>query len=298
MAVIADMSSLVLTINVDELDILSIKVGQTANITADALPGKTFTGTVTSINNIGSTGSSSSSSSGSGTGVTTYEVQISIPDYGSLLPGMNVNASIVIDSATNVLLIPQQAVMNGGFVLKKVSGDAAASASPAAGSQPNASNPPAGGGQYGGGKYGGGQGQNAAAGALASQAAGSGSPGGSDTGSGSGSARMKQLQASIPAGYQLVRVQIGLTDGTSAEVTSGLNEGDSIAYVTPTTSSASGSSNRTGLGIVGGAGGGSNRPYTGGAVPAGGGFTGANRPAGSGSGSGNNFTVTTVPKGG
>jgi HlyD family secretion protein len=66
---------------------------------------------------------------------------------------------------------------------------------------------------------------------------------------------MKQLQASIPPGYERVRVQIGLTNSEYAEVTSGLNEGDTIAYITPTTTSSSSTtgSNRTGLGMIGGA---------------------------------------------
>lgn len=232
MAIIADMSSLVMTINVDELDILNIKVGQTANITADALSGKTFTGEVTSVSSIGTSGSSSSSSSGasSSTGVTTYAVQITIKDYGSLLPGMNANASIVIDSASNVLLIPEQAVVSGSFVMKKIGASDTDS-------QPSAT--------------------ASASGNAESTESGTSSHTNSQN-------KMKALQTTLPKGYELVRVQTGLTDGTYAEVKSGLNEGDTVAYRTETTtaktssSSSSSGSNKNTFSAIGGTSNGSN----------------------------------------
>jgi HlyD family secretion protein len=254
MAVIADLSSLVLTIDVDELDILSIKAGQTADITADALPGKTFTGTVTSVGTIGNSSSGSSgsaaSSGSSGSGVTTYAVEITISDYGSLLPGMNVNAGIAIDSAKSVLLIPQQAVMNGGFVFRKLSGASAPSASPSTAPQ--------------------------------EQTDASGSPSaGAVSGSPNNEGRKKQLQASVPAGYELVRVQTGLTNSEYTEVTSGLSEGDVVAYAAPAAASSSAAgSGRTGLGVIGGG----NAKAVTGAMPAGGnaGYGGGNYGGGKG----------------
>jgi HlyD family secretion protein len=151
MAIIADMTSLVLNINVDELDILDMKVGMTAMITADALPGQFFMGTITNVSSVGkaTSGSSSMFSFGgfSGTGVTNYEVEITITDYGTLLPGMNVNASIVTASANNVLMVPQQAVVFGGFVLKKLDGTQPSPSMPAAPAQGQSSQA----GQFGGG---------------------------------------------------------------------------------------------------------------------------------------------------
>jgi HlyD family secretion protein len=136
MAIIADMTSLVLNINVDELDILDMKTGMTAMITADALPGQFFMGTITNVSSVGkaTSGSTSMFSFGgfSGTGVTNYEVEITISDYGTLLPGMNVNASIVTASANNVLMVPQQAVVFGGFVLRKLDGTQPSPSMPAA----------------------------------------------------------------------------------------------------------------------------------------------------------------------
>ena len=46
-------------INVDELDITSVKTGQTAKITLDAIEGEEFEGTITSVSSEASGGSSS-----------------------------------------------------------------------------------------------------------------------------------------------------------------------------------------------------------------------------------------------
>lgn len=109
MAVIADMSVMTFTIDVDELDIASMKKGQEVNITADALTGKRFTGYV---DNIGLLGTSEN-------GVTTYPVTIVINDAEGLWPGMNITADIVVDSAKDVLTVPVSAVNRGDTVLVK-----------------------------------------------------------------------------------------------------------------------------------------------------------------------------------
>lgn len=99
--VVADMSKMKFTISVDELDIGDITLGQSVNIDADALPGQRFMGTVSNIAAEGTV---------SGQGVTTYEVEIVIDDPGELMPGMNVNANIVISEVRNVLTIPEEAL--------------------------------------------------------------------------------------------------------------------------------------------------------------------------------------------
>lgn len=109
LCVIADMSVMKFTIDVDELDIASLKKGQEVMITADALSGKRFTG---AVNNIGLLGTSTD-------GVTSYPVEIVINDGGDLWPGMNVTAEIVVNSVQNVLKIPVSAVNRGNTVLVK-----------------------------------------------------------------------------------------------------------------------------------------------------------------------------------
>ena len=77
---------MVFNLEVDELEISKIELGQTANITADALPDETFTGEVTKIANEGT----------SQNGVTTYKVELTISEPGNLISGMNVNAEIIV----------------------------------------------------------------------------------------------------------------------------------------------------------------------------------------------------------
>ena len=107
---IYDLSYLKMTMNVDELDINKISVGQDVTITADAVEGKTFAGKVTKINMAGTTTN----------GVTTYpvEVQIDNPDE-DLLPGMNVSTEIVVSQADDVIAIPVGAGTRGNMVLVK-----------------------------------------------------------------------------------------------------------------------------------------------------------------------------------
>lgn len=102
-----DLSYLTMEMDIDELDISEVAVGQTVTITADAVSGKTFTGTVTNISMKGTTTS----------GVTAYPVTVQIDNTTGLLPGMNVDAEINVKTANNVLGIPVDAVTRGDKVL-------------------------------------------------------------------------------------------------------------------------------------------------------------------------------------
>ena len=76
LAVIYDLSSLKMQMNVNELDIGKVKAGQTVDITAAALPGEAYTGTVERVSVNGTTKD----------GFTTYPVTIAIPEFGGLMP--------------------------------------------------------------------------------------------------------------------------------------------------------------------------------------------------------------------
>ncbi len=112
---IFDLTYLTLTLNIDELDIGKVQVGQEAALTADAVPGKTYKGVVTRINTNGTTSN----------GVTSYPVTIRIDEMEGLLPGMNVSAQIIVSSLKDVLTVPVSAVTRNNLVLVK-SADAAA----------------------------------------------------------------------------------------------------------------------------------------------------------------------------
>lgn len=158
---IYDLSYLTMTLNVDELDISNIQVGQSVAITADAVKDKTYRGTVTKVSVAGT-------SSGS---ATTYPVTIRIDETDGLLPGMSVDASIELDSASDVLSIPAAALSRGNTVLVTADSPSATNGTPAE-----------------------------------------------------------------EGGYVSVPVTVGVISSDYVEITSGLQEGDTVAYI-PTSSS-------------------------------------------------------------
>ena len=107
LAVLYDLSCLKMQMNVNELDIGKVKAGQTVEVTAAALPGEVYTGTVERVSVNGTTKD----------GFTTYPVTIAIRDYGGLMPGMNVSAIINCGTAENALTVPVAAVERGSTVL-------------------------------------------------------------------------------------------------------------------------------------------------------------------------------------
>ena len=104
---IYDLSYLEMTINVDELQVSSLKVGQSVQVTADAVKDKTYEGLVTRVSMKGDTSG----------GTTTYPVTVRIDETDGLRPGMNANAEIVVAQAKNALTVPNAAIVRGGYVL-------------------------------------------------------------------------------------------------------------------------------------------------------------------------------------
>lgn len=104
------------SINVDELDITSVKTGQTAKITLDAIEGEEFEGTITSVSSEASSGSSSAK----------YPVEITFDKTDDMRIGMTASASISIDEAEDAVLIPVDALQEKGgktFVYTKKDSD-------------------------------------------------------------------------------------------------------------------------------------------------------------------------------
>lgn len=107
-AVIYDLSQLTFDLDIDELDISKIQVGQKVEITADALDGQSFTGVVDKININGTTVN----------GSTSYPVTVLVDGTPEeLYPGMNVSANIIVEEVGQVLAIPVEAVEQGNVVL-------------------------------------------------------------------------------------------------------------------------------------------------------------------------------------
>ena len=117
---IFDLSYLEMTLNVDELQVSSLSVGQSVQVTADAVPDKTYTGVVTRVSLKGT----------SNGGTTTYPVKVRIDETDGLRPGMNANAEIVVAQAKNTLTVPNAAIVRGGYVLVTQDSPSAVNADP------------------------------------------------------------------------------------------------------------------------------------------------------------------------
>jgi HlyD family secretion protein len=103
---VADLSVMEMRVDVNENDIVNVKLGDTARVTIDAYPNQKFTGIVREIANAAKT-------KGLGTQeeVTNFEVKIRILDHnGRLRPGMSGSTDIETFTAKDVLSVPIQSV--------------------------------------------------------------------------------------------------------------------------------------------------------------------------------------------
>lgn len=100
-AVITADEEMTVQIQVDELDIRTLETGMEATVTLDALPGSSFTGTITSINPYGE-------NSG---GNTKYTVTVTLPRDGKMLSGMNASVKITTGVSGTVPTVPAAAVV-------------------------------------------------------------------------------------------------------------------------------------------------------------------------------------------
>ena len=89
-----------MVISVDELDIISVSVGQNVDIVMDAIEDRTYPAKVTKVSQIGT-------ASG---GVTVYNVTLTIEGDERLRFGMNGTATIHVEERNNVLLVPLTAL--------------------------------------------------------------------------------------------------------------------------------------------------------------------------------------------
>ncbi len=111
---IADMSLITAEVKVDETDIVNVKLDQTADITIDAIPGKTFKGHVIEIGNtaiLRSTGLAASQSAISSQEAKDFKVVIALdnpPD--EIRPGLSSTAKIVTSTRSKAVSIPIQAL--------------------------------------------------------------------------------------------------------------------------------------------------------------------------------------------
>jgi HlyD family secretion protein len=100
-----DSSALYVDLQVSEVDINNVTLGQQVDLTYDAIPNKQYTGSVTDIGSVGTVSG----------GVANFTVSLVLKDADSAVkPGMTATANIVTNSVSNVLLVPNRAISTVG----------------------------------------------------------------------------------------------------------------------------------------------------------------------------------------
>ncbi len=98
---ISNKGQLISTVNLSEVDVVSVKANQKVSLTLDAFPDMSFTGKILAVNTGGSVSS----------GVTSYPVTILLdPVTVDIYPNMSVNAEIITSIKSDVVLVPSTAI--------------------------------------------------------------------------------------------------------------------------------------------------------------------------------------------
>lgn len=217
LAIIYDLSELTFEMSIDELDISQVEVGQEVEITADAFEDETYTGHVTNVSLNGSYSN----------GVTTYPVIVTLDDMGDLLPGMNVDGTIILDRAEDVLYIPSNALQRGNVVYVKDT-SLTEEQKAAYGSEDTES----GEGMPEGGPEAGSEEDGGLAPDINIAVDGMPEGGAPDTSSSAGGGESAQRaiprRSDVPEGFTAVPVETGLVSDDYVEILSGLSEGQEV----------------------------------------------------------------------
>ncbi|HEY0455612.1 MAG TPA: efflux RND transporter periplasmic adaptor subunit [Verrucomicrobiae bacterium] len=112
---IADLKEMEARVDIGEVDVVLMALGQVARLEVDAFKERKFKGIITEIANSSKTsaataGASSSSSSSSQPEATKFEVKIRIQEKELFRPGMSVTAEIETRYRTNAITVPIQSV--------------------------------------------------------------------------------------------------------------------------------------------------------------------------------------------
>jgi HlyD family secretion protein len=105
--VVSDLSRMLVRADVDETDVVDMRLGQKAKITVDALPDTSFAGTVTEIGN-----TAKRSAIGTVEGQTNFEVKVVFDEtVPEVRPGMTADVEIETATHEKTLAVPVQAVV-------------------------------------------------------------------------------------------------------------------------------------------------------------------------------------------
>jgi HlyD family secretion protein len=105
---LANLDNMEARVDIGEVDVVLIAVGQKARLEVDAFRDRKFTGVVTDIANSSKT--ASQFGGGSSQEATKFEVRIRIQEKEPFRPGMSVTAEVETRYRTNVLTVPLQSV--------------------------------------------------------------------------------------------------------------------------------------------------------------------------------------------
>lgn len=105
-AVIADLSQILIEAEVGETEVVNVRVGHPAKVKVDAIPEKEYVGQVAEI------GSSAAVRQGAGSGIRYFKVKVAITNADERLrPGMTAQVSIVTNTAARAVVVPIQSVV-------------------------------------------------------------------------------------------------------------------------------------------------------------------------------------------
>lgn len=106
-----DLSKMLVRVNVGESDAPRITMGMPVVVKMEAIPGKTFHGTVSSISSLATEGNPMET--GSTPGRKNFEVSVALKesDPKTIKPGMTADAEFICDAVKNVLYVPLEAVV-------------------------------------------------------------------------------------------------------------------------------------------------------------------------------------------
>ena len=125
---LADMSVITAEVKVDETDIVNISMGQSADVTVDALPGRTFKGHVTEVGDqalLRTTGIATSQSTTGTEEAKDFKVVVTLDQLPTeklddLRPGLSTTARITVANKPNAVTIPIQALVERDPTVEKV----------------------------------------------------------------------------------------------------------------------------------------------------------------------------------
>jgi HlyD family secretion protein/macrolide-specific efflux system membrane fusion protein len=109
---ISDLTTLLVKVDLNQIDVAKVKLGQKATVTLDALPDRTYEGTITKIAPASVTPKAGTGTSGTASQVDSFPVEATLSKADAAIkPGMTADVRIHIENKPHVLALPIEAVV-------------------------------------------------------------------------------------------------------------------------------------------------------------------------------------------